>query len=211
MRSAAFAIVNLMISSRRVRHEPLRVTRGHSCAALVAAAILAGTVYARRRPLHRRLRPPPMHRLRRRAVGPRRRGEGQDQSGVGMVAGGVLGGVLGHQIGGGRGKTVATVAGAAGGAYVGNKVEQNKNTKTHVVRRASRWTAASSGPSSTATSRRCSEGERVKLRRRRQASRAGRELTPTVAAARAATALLLRADRLGPRRSCRSRFVGGAA
>jgi len=50
-------------------------------------------------------------------------------SGVGLVAGGVLGGVLGHQIGGGTGKTVATVAGAAGGAYVGNKVEQNRNTK----------------------------------------------------------------------------------
>ncbi|MEO8305239.1 MAG: glycine zipper 2TM domain-containing protein [Betaproteobacteria bacterium] len=52
-------------------------------------------------------------------------------SGVGMVAGGVLGGVLGHQIGSGRGNTVATVAGAAGGAYVGNKVEQNRNTKGH--------------------------------------------------------------------------------
>jgi len=51
-------------------------------------------------------------------------------SGVGMVAGGVLGGVLGHQVGSGRGNTVATVAGAAGGAYVGNKVEQNRNTKS---------------------------------------------------------------------------------
>ena len=52
-------------------------------------------------------------------------------SGVGMVAGGVLGGVIGHQIGSGRGNTVATVAGAAGGAYVGNKVEQNRNTTGH--------------------------------------------------------------------------------
>ena len=50
-------------------------------------------------------------------------------SGVGAVAGGVLGGVIGHQIGGGRGNTVATIAGAAGGAYVGNTVEKNKNTK----------------------------------------------------------------------------------
>jgi outer membrane lipoprotein SlyB len=49
-------------------------------------------------------------------------------SGVGMVAGGVLGGVIGHQIGGGRGNTVATIAGAAGGAYVGNEVEKKKNT-----------------------------------------------------------------------------------
>jgi outer membrane lipoprotein SlyB len=52
-------------------------------------------------------------------------------SGVGAVAGGVLGGVIGHQIGSGRGNTVATVAGAAGGAYVGNKVEQNKNAKSY--------------------------------------------------------------------------------
>ena len=51
-------------------------------------------------------------------------------SGVGMVAGGVLGGVLGHQIGSGRGNTVATIAGAAGGAYVGNTIEKNKNTKS---------------------------------------------------------------------------------
>ena len=50
-------------------------------------------------------------------------------SGIGMVAGGVLGGVLGHQIGSGRGNTVATIAGAAGGAYVGNEVEKKKNTK----------------------------------------------------------------------------------
>jgi outer membrane lipoprotein SlyB len=52
-------------------------------------------------------------------------------SGVGLVAGGVLGGVLGHQIGSGRGNTVATVAGAAGGAYVGNQVEKNKNKKAY--------------------------------------------------------------------------------
>jgi outer membrane lipoprotein SlyB len=49
-------------------------------------------------------------------------------SGLGMVAGGVVGGVIGHQIGGGRGNTVATIAGAAGGAYVGNEVEKKKNT-----------------------------------------------------------------------------------
>jgi len=52
-------------------------------------------------------------------------------SGLGAVAGGVLGGVLGHQIGSGTGRTVATVAGAAGGAYVGNTVEKNKNATTY--------------------------------------------------------------------------------
>ena len=53
--------------------------------------------------------------------------EGQG-SGAGAVVGGVLGGVLGHQVGGGRGKDVATVAGALGGALIGNEVEKNKNT-----------------------------------------------------------------------------------
>ncbi len=83
-------------------------------------------------------------------------------SGVGMVAGGVLGGVLGHQIGGGRGNTVATVAGAAGGAYVGNQVEKNKNKKSY-------WTVAikmDSGQSRTFTyssQPTVHEGERVKL------------------------------------------------
>jgi outer membrane lipoprotein SlyB len=52
-------------------------------------------------------------------------------TGLGMVAGGVVGGVIGHQIGSGRGNTVATVAGAAGGAYVGNEVEKKKNTTGH--------------------------------------------------------------------------------
>jgi uncharacterized protein YcfJ len=37
----------------------------------------------------------------------------------------VAGGVLGHQVGGGKGKTLATVAGAAGGAYAGNQVQKS--------------------------------------------------------------------------------------
>ncbi|WP_424460250.1 glycine zipper 2TM domain-containing protein [Ottowia sp.] len=51
-------------------------------------------------------------------------------TGVGMVAGGVLGGVLGNQIGGGNGRTLATVAGAVGGGYVGNQVEKNARSTT---------------------------------------------------------------------------------
>ena len=46
-------------------------------------------------------------------------------SGVGMVAGGVLGGVLGNQVGGGNGRTAATVLGAVGGGWAGNAVEKN--------------------------------------------------------------------------------------
>jgi outer membrane lipoprotein SlyB len=58
-----------------------------------------------------------------------------ETSGAGMVLGGIAGGVLGHQVGSGRGKDVATVAGVAGGAYVGNEVEKNnKTTTSYVVR-----------------------------------------------------------------------------
>jgi len=51
-------------------------------------------------------------------------------SGVGMVAGGVVGGVVGHQIGSGRGNTVATIAGAGLGAVAGNQIEKNSKTKS---------------------------------------------------------------------------------
>ena len=44
---------------------------------------------------------------------------------IGMATGAVLGGVIGHQIGGGRGKTVATIGGAALGAYAGSRVGRN--------------------------------------------------------------------------------------
>ncbi|MBL8510495.1 MAG: glycine zipper 2TM domain-containing protein [Betaproteobacteria bacterium] len=57
----------------------------------------------------------------------KQKGEG---SGVGAVAGGVLGGVLGHQVGGGRGKDLATIAGAAGGAYAGHQAEKKIKEKT---------------------------------------------------------------------------------
>ncbi len=44
-------------------------------------------------------------------------------SALGLIGGGVAGALLGHQVGGGRGKDLATLAGAAGGAYAGNVVE----------------------------------------------------------------------------------------
>src|SRR5205807_583321 len=59
-----------------------------------------------------------------------KQGEG---SGLGAVAGGVVGGVLGHQIGSGRGNTVATIAGAGVGAYAGNQIEKNAKKKTYWV------------------------------------------------------------------------------
>jgi len=46
-------------------------------------------------------------------------------SGAGAVGGAVVGGVIGHQMGGGRGRDVATVLGALGGGLAGNQIEKN--------------------------------------------------------------------------------------
>lgn len=57
---------------------------------------------------------------------------------AGTAIGAVLGGVLGHQVGGGKGKTLATVAGAVGGGYAGKKIEQSRqhaNVTTTTERR----------------------------------------------------------------------------
>jgi outer membrane lipoprotein SlyB len=51
-------------------------------------------------------------------------------SGVGIVAGGLAGIVVGNQIGGGNGKTLAKIAGAAGGAYLGNRIEKKVRATT---------------------------------------------------------------------------------
>ncbi|TAN04909.1 MAG: glycine zipper 2TM domain-containing protein [Rhodanobacteraceae bacterium] len=42
----------------------------------------------------------------------------------GAVAGGLIGALAGHMIGGGKGKTLATVAGAAGGAFAGHEIQK---------------------------------------------------------------------------------------
>jgi outer membrane lipoprotein SlyB len=83
-------------------------------------------------------------------------------SGVGMVAGGVLGGVLGHQIGSGRGNTVATIAGAGVGAYAGNQVEKNQKKKTHWAV-AIRMDNGATRNFTYANKPAVNEGERVKL------------------------------------------------
>ena len=56
-------------------------------------------------------------------------GEG---SGAGALIGGVVGGLLGRQVGGGRGKDVATVAGAVGGAVLGNHIEKERKSTQDV-------------------------------------------------------------------------------
>jgi uncharacterized protein YcfJ len=48
----------------------------------------------------------------------------KDQHNIaGTAIGAVAGGLLGHMVGGGKGKTLATVAGAVGGGYAGNRIE----------------------------------------------------------------------------------------
>jgi outer membrane lipoprotein SlyB len=56
--------------------------------------------------------------------------KGDSPNVIGTIAGGLLGGVLGHQVGGGTGKDLATVIGAIGGAYAGNRVENSRDKRT---------------------------------------------------------------------------------
>jgi outer membrane lipoprotein SlyB len=51
----------------------------------------------------------------------------------GAIIGGIAGAVIGNQIGGGDGKKVATVAGAAGGAYAGNKIAGNMEKQQYEI------------------------------------------------------------------------------
>ena len=46
---------------------------------------------------------------------------------AGAAIGAIIGGVLGNQVGGGSGRTAATVLGAAGGAVVGNQIAKNRD------------------------------------------------------------------------------------
>ena len=52
---------------------------------------------------------------------------------LGTIAGAVIGGVVGHQIGGGTGRDIATVAGAAGGGYAGNRIQKNLQDRDTVT------------------------------------------------------------------------------
>lgn len=44
---------------------------------------------------------------------------------AGTAIGAIAGGLLGHTVGGGSGKTLATIGGAVAGGYVGNRVQAN--------------------------------------------------------------------------------------
>lgn len=56
-------------------------------------------------------------------------GSKDDHRLIGTGVGAVAGGLLGHQVGGGKGKTLATVGGAVAGGYVGNRVQKKAQDK----------------------------------------------------------------------------------
>jgi uncharacterized protein YcfJ len=58
----------------------------------------------------------------------------------GAIAGAVIGGILGHQIGGGRGKDIATVGGAVAGAAVGANAGRDRGGQESYGRDVERCT-----------------------------------------------------------------------
>lgn len=67
------------------------------------------------------------------AVGKAEINEADSNNVLGTVAGGVLGAVIGNQVGDGKGKDIARILGAVGGAYAGNRIQSARN-KTTVYR-----------------------------------------------------------------------------
>lgn len=60
---------------------------------------------------------------------------------MGTVIGAVAGGVIGHQVGGGKGKQLATAGGAVAGGFIGHHIQtehQEHQTYTTVERRCHR-------------------------------------------------------------------------
>ncbi|MDP2057323.1 MAG: glycine zipper 2TM domain-containing protein [Thiobacillus sp.] len=53
---------------------------------------------------------------------------------AGTAIGAVAGGLLGNQVGGGSGRTLATIAGAAAGGYAGSQVQKNMEEMNTVSR-----------------------------------------------------------------------------
>ena len=83
-------------------------------------------------------------------------------SGAGAVGGAVVGGVIGHQMGGGRGRDVATVLGALGGGLAGNQIEKNAK-KTVEYQIIIRYEDGSKGLFTQATPPSWRAGDKVKV------------------------------------------------
>ena len=59
----------------------------------------------------------------------------QSKSGAGALMGAIAGGAMGNAVGGGNGKTAATMLGLIGGAVVGDSIEGAPQTQTQTVQR----------------------------------------------------------------------------
>jgi len=83
-------------------------------------------------------------------------------SGAGAVGGAVVGGVIGHQVGGGRGKDIATILGALGGGLAGNQIEKNAK-KTVEYQIVVRYEDGTKGLFTQATPPSWRSGDKVKV------------------------------------------------
>ncbi len=83
-------------------------------------------------------------------------------SGAGAVGGAVVGGVIGHQMGGGRGRDVATVLGVIGGGLAGNQIEKNAK-KTVEYQIVVRYEDGTKGLFTQATPPSWRPGDKVKV------------------------------------------------
>ncbi len=63
----------------------------------------------------------------------------EDEEILPMILGGAIGGALGHQVGGGRGKDVATVAGAIAGTLVAHDWAEERHMRPRRCRPHRRW------------------------------------------------------------------------
>lgn len=90
-------------------------------------------------------------------------GIGGSGVGVGAIAGAVVGGILGNQVGGGSGKTAATVIGAAGGAYAGHEIEKRNQQQTDAYKLTLRMNDGSFQTLTQSTTADVRVGDRVKV------------------------------------------------
>jgi outer membrane lipoprotein SlyB len=83
--------------------------------------------------------------------------------GVGTLAGAAVGGVLGNQFGGGLGQTATTVAGAAGGAYVGHEIEKRGRASEQIYKVTIRMDDGSTQSFAQEAAPSVKQGDRVKI------------------------------------------------
>jgi outer membrane lipoprotein SlyB len=83
--------------------------------------------------------------------------------GLGTLAGAAVGGVLGNQFGGGLGRTATTVAGAAGGAYVGHEIEKRGSSGEQIYKVTIRMDDGSTQSFAQEAAPSVKQGDRVKI------------------------------------------------